>query len=144
MRFLLDTNVISELVKPRPNEAVAAWIRARSALDLALSVLTLGELEHGIQRLAGGARRRDLSHWARVELPTYFDQRIVAVDARVAQAWGRLTAAGRRTGRPLPVVDGLLLATAAVHDLTLVTRNLNDCAGRGIPLHDPWTGTSLP
>lgn len=141
MRHLLDTNVISELVRPAPAAAVVDWVRAQSALDLALSVLTLGELERGIRTLAAGSRRERLTRWANTELLAQFMGRVVAVDAQVAVMWGTLTADAQASGRPLPVVDGLLLATAGTHDLTLVTRNVSDCAGRGVPVFDPWTGT---
>ena len=141
MRYLLDTNVISELVRPSPAASVVEWVRAQSALDLMLSVLTLGELEKGIGTLAVGARRDQLTRWARTELPTQFLGRVLSVDQEVAVAWGTLAAVAQAGGRPLPVVDGLLLATAGAHGVTLVTRNVSDCAGRGVPVLDPWTGT---
>ncbi len=142
MRYLLDTNVLSELVKPRPDARVTAWIEARSPLDLLISVLTLGDVEQGIARLTEGPRRTALSQWARVELPTQFVGRLLGVDAAVAVAWGTLSAGGATTGRPLPVMDGLLLATAQVSGLTLATRHVADCAHRGVPVVDPWSGES--
>ncbi|MBA4073250.1 MAG: VapC toxin family PIN domain ribonuclease [Gemmatimonas sp.] len=142
MRCLLDTNILSELVKPRPNGRVTAWIEAQSPLDLHISVLTLGEVEHGIARLTAGTRRTALSQWARVELPAQFVGRLLGVDAAVAVAWGALNARAAEEGRPLPVVDGLLLATAEAFGLTLATRNIADCAHRGVPVYDPWSGES--
>jgi predicted nucleic acid-binding protein len=139
-RYLLDTNVLSELVKPHPDQAVVAWVDARPPLDLAISVLTLGEVHKGIGRIADGHRRAALSRWARTELPTQFVGRLLVVDEKVAVAWGLLSGSATREGRPLPVVDGLLLATAQVHELTLVTRNVADCAARGVPVFDPWHG----
>jgi len=141
VRFLLDTNVISELVRPSPAPGVVEWVRAQSALDLLLSVLTLGELEKGIRALAVGARRDRLTRWAQTELPAQFLGRVLSVNQGVAVTWGALTATARAAGRPLPVIDGLLLATAGAHRLTLVTRNVSDCAGRGVAVLDPWTGT---
>ncbi len=141
MRYLLDTNVISELVRPSPTASVVEWVRVQSALDLTLSVLTLGEVETGIRNLADGARRDRLTRWARTELPAQFLGRLLPVDQEIAVAWGELTAAAQAAGRPLPAIDGLLLATAGAHGLTLVTRNVSDCGGRGIPVFDPWTGT---
>jgi toxin FitB len=138
VRYLLDTNILSELVRPRPDGRVTAWIEAQSPLDMAISVLSLGEVEKGIARLAAGARRTELSRWARVELPAQFVGRLLGVDAAVAVAWGALSARAAEEGRPLPVVDGLLLATALAHELTLVTRNVADCARRGVPVYDPW------
>ena len=140
MRYLLDTNVLSELVKRRPDARVRRWIDAQSPLDLALSVLSLGEIERGIARLAAGRRRTTLSRWARVELPSQFTGRLLGIDAAVAVAWGALSARAAQDGRSLPVIDGLLLATAQARDLTLVTRNASDCAGHGVPVYDPWMG----
>ncbi len=140
MTWLLDTSVLFEMVKPRPDANVEAWMRAQSPLDLSLSVLTLGELEKGIAALPAGTRRTQLSQWARLEVPRQFFARLLPVDAAVAVAWGQLAGAGHATGRPLPVMDGLLLATAQTFGLTFVTRNVADCAGRGVPVYDPWTG----
>jgi len=139
--WLLDTNILSELVKPRPDSKVEAWARAQSPLDLALSVLTLGELEKGIATLAVGTRRTQLSQWAHSEVPRQFFGRLLPVDAAVAVAWGQLAGIAHTAGRPLPAIDGLLLATAQVFGLTLVTRNVSDCAERGVPVYDPFTGT---
>lgn len=140
MRLLLDTNVLSEVVKPRPSPRVIAWLRERSALDLAVSVLTLGEIESGVSRLPAGERRDALRRWLATDLVERFAGRILDVDQDVALAWGRLSSEGRMSGRELPVIDGLLLATAAVHRLTLVTRNVADCEGRGVEIFNPWTG----
>lgn len=141
MLLLIDTNVISEVVKPVPNGDVVAWMRDQSPLDLRLSVLSLGELERGIALLPAGERPTRLTQWARAELPRHFLGRVLSIDERVAGVWGQLSAAGHTVGRPLPVIDGLIVATAAVHALTLVTRNVSDCAGRGVPVLDPWSGT---
>lgn len=144
MSWLLDTNVLSEMVRPRPDANVVAWMRAQSQLDFSLSVLTLGELEKGIATLPGTARRAQLSQWARTDIPRHFFGRLLPVDVAVAAAWGQLAGDAQASGRPLPVIDGLLLATAKTAGLTFVTRNLSDCAGRGVPVYDPWTATSYP
>lgn len=138
MRYLLDTMVLSEPVRLAPEPAVVEWLRAQAPLDLAISALTLGEFEKGVALLATGRRRDALAAWLAAELPAQFRDRVLAVDQGVALSWGRLTAEGQREGRPLPVIDGLLLATAAAHRLTLVTRNERDCAGRGVPVLNPW------
>jgi predicted nucleic acid-binding protein len=140
MRFLLDTNVLSELVRPKPHTGVVRWIQAQSPLDLGISVLTLGELTKGIELLRPGKRRSELTAWIGNGLGRQFVGRVLPVDERVAAEWGRLSAAGEIAGRALPVIDGLLLATAAVHGLALVTRNESDCADRGITVISPWTG----
>lgn len=141
---LLDTNVLSELVRPVADANVVAWTRARSPLDLWLGVLTLGAIERGSASMALGARRTRREQWSRAELPRRFLGRLLPVDDETALGWGRLAAAGQGAGRPLPVVDGPLLATARVHGLTLVTRNVGDRAGRGVPMYDPWTGVLHP
>jgi toxin FitB len=140
MRFLLDTNVLSEGAKAEPNPGVARFLATTSALELAIGVLTVGEIRQGIAALDPGARKRQLGQWLAVELLRQFTGRVLPVDEAVALAWGRLAAEGRRSGRPLPVIDGLLLATAEVHGLTFVTRNERDCADRGIPILNPWAG----
>ena len=138
MRFLLDTNILSELVKRDPAPRVTAWVAGQSPLDLAISVLTLGEIVRGVGVLAPGRHRDLLQRWIAREVPRQFAGRVIDIDARVASRWGELAAAARRDGHALPVIDGLLLATAAVHDLTLVTRNERDCANRGVDIHNPW------
>ena len=140
MSYLLDTNVVSELVQPVPFANVVAWAAARSPLDLSLSVLTIGELEKRIAVMAPGARQSRLARWAQTEVPRQFLGRLLPVDDAVAMAWGRLAATGPAARRPLPAIEGLLLATAQVHGLTFVTRNAAGCAGRGVPVLDPWTG----
>ena len=140
MRFLLDTNVLSEAVRPEPDPGVVTWLEAQSTLDLSISVLTLGEIRKGIPLLADGGKHDRLHQWLRAELTRQFTDRVLPVDEAVALAWGHLDAEGRDAGRQLPVIDGLLLATAQVHDLTLVTRNERDCSDRGVAVLNPWTG----
>jgi len=137
-RFLLDINVLAEAARGSAGAPVVVWLRAQPALDIAISVLTLGEIQKGVALLPQGARRTALEHWLAADLPRQFLGRVLPVDEAVAAAWGRLAAAGRQQGRELPVIDGLLLATAAVHGLTLVTRDEADCADRGVPVLNPW------
>jgi predicted nucleic acid-binding protein len=139
--YLLDTNIVSVLVQPSPDPRVVNWIRATSPLDLGISVLVLGEVEQGVASLPPGRRRDELQAWARDGLPRLFAGRILPVTPPIAREWGRLRAEARHAGRPLPVVDGLLLATASAHRLTLATRNVADLAQRGVPVFDPYTGT---
>jgi len=139
VRFLLDTNVLSEPAKRAPDARVVRWLAGQPPLDLAISVLTLGELTKGAESLPQSSRRAELASWIAGDLPRQFVGRIVTIDDRVATEWGRLSAAGIAMGRPLPVVDGLLLATASVHGLIFVTRNENDCANRGVQTLNPWT-----
>ena len=136
MSYLVDTNVLSELRRKQPQLEVVAWFAQRPRQTLYLSVLTLGEIRKGIERL-GAARQQPLLDWLEVELPNYFLGRLLAVDTHTADRWGRLLASA---GRPLPAVDSLLAATALQHDLTLVTRNTADFAGSGVRLINPWNG----
>lgn len=134
MSYLLDTNVLSELRRLRSNENVKAWFATVRGDELYLSVLVIGEIRQGIERL----RRRD-PRQARVfedwlaTLNRDYRERVLGVDAEVAEAWGRLNAID-----PLPVVDGLLAATALVHGLTFVTRNVADVEHTGVALLDPF------
>lgn len=135
MTYLIDTNVLSELRRRQPDPRVVAWIEARPRQLQYLSVLTLGEIRKGIERLESSSRRTVLLDWLELELPHWFAGRLLDVDAATAQRWGRLTA---NAGRPLPAIDGLLAATALQRDLTLVTRNTRDFEGLGVRLIDPW------
>lgn len=136
MSFLLDTNVLAELRKPRPRASVAAWYEGVGDEELFLSVLVVGEIQQGVTRL----RRKDPRQAAVYEawlarLRREFADRVLPVSQDVAVAWGRLAA-----GDPLPVVDGLLAATALVHGLTMVTRNVADFEPAGVALLDPFEG----
>lgn len=139
MRYLLDTNVISEGIKPRPDPKVATWLQRQPALDLALSALSYGEIRKGILLLPTSQRRQRLEKWLSTELPLQFAGRVLPIVELIALEWGRLIVEGRRKGRELPPIDGLLIATASVHGLTLVTRNERDCANRGVPILNPWS-----
>lgn len=136
MSFLLDTNVVSEIRKKTPDPGVAAWFASVPADELFLSVLVVGEIRQGIDRLA----RRDpaqaeIFEWWLSRLADNFADRIVPITALVAEAWGRLNVPD-----PLPVVDGLMAATALVHGWTLVTRNGSDVASTGVRCLDPFAG----
>jgi toxin FitB len=136
--FLLDTNVISELVKPRPEAKVTAWIEGTDESLLYLSVLTLGEIRRGIAALPQSRRRATLEAWLDKDLRARFEDRILAVDQEVADRWGLLTAAARGNGIVFPVIDGLLAATALEHNLTLVTRDTGEIPSMGVSVFNPW------
>ena len=133
--YLIDTNVISELRRPRPEPGVLRWFEQLPGKQLHLSVLSLGELRRGVERLEPGSRRDHLEGWLEQELPLYFSGRLLPVDAAVADRWGRLLA---QIGRPLPAIDSLLAATALEHGLILVTRNLRDMPGQVVTVMNPW------
>ncbi|MDX8150501.1 type II toxin-antitoxin system VapC family toxin [Patulibacter brassicae] len=132
--WLLDTNVLSELRRPRPDDRVRAWAASAPAPRLFLSVIVVGEIRKGIERVTrrDPAQAQSLETWL-TGLLTAFAGRIVPVDLAVADRWGRIEAA-----RPTPGADALLAATAIVHDLTFVTRNVRDVEGTGARLLNPW------
>ena len=139
MAYLIDTNVLSEVAKTDADPRVRSWMASLPSTQAFLSVLTLGEISRGVEMLHPGRRKDHLRSWLEEDLPRGFQGRILGIDQATAQAWGALDAEGRRIGRPLPVVDGLLLATAQRHGLTLATRNVRDCGDRGVPVSNPWS-----
>ena len=139
MNYLLDTNVVSEWVKQRPDPGVAAWLAEADEDRVFISVITLAELRHGIERMAAGVRRDRLDTWLRDELPQRFEERVLPVDSAIADAWGSMMARGQAAGHSLSVMDAFIAATAEVHGLTLVTRDVSDFAVLGQPIVNPWT-----
>ncbi len=137
--FLLDTNVISELVKTRPSPSVTKWIDSTDESLLYLSVLTLGEIRKGITSLPNASRRVSLEAWLDRDLVLRFAGRMLSIDHAVADRWGRLAGSVAARKSPLPVIDGLLAATALHHDLTLVTRGTTHVAISGVSAFNPWT-----
>jgi predicted nucleic acid-binding protein len=136
--FLLDTSVISELVKKSPHSPVLKWIDDQDEALLYLSVITIGELEKGIAKLSVSARRNRLQSWVRRDLAARFGERLLPVDARTATRWGTLTGESENRGRPLPVIDSLIAATALIHGFTVVTRNIEDFERCGATCFNPW------
>ena len=136
---MLDTNVISELARRKPEPKIAAWVEATDEMLLHLSVLTLGEIRKGIVSLRDSSRRVALEAWLDGDLVVRFAGRILTVDEAVADRWGQLSAHGESRNSPLPVIDGLLAATALQYNLTLVTRNVRDVVSSGVPLFNPWS-----
>ena len=136
--FLLDTNVISELVRRTPDVKVTTWVAATDENLLYLSVLTLGEIRKGITALKDVSRRARLEAWLDSDLVLRFFGRILSIDEAVADRWGRLCAKAEPKS-PLPIIDGLLAATALHHNLTLVTRNTKDVQGTGASVFNPWS-----
>ena len=138
--FLLDTNVISELVKAKPEPKVTKWIENTDEILLFLSVLTLGEIRKRIAGLPQSRRRATLEAWLDHDLALRFADRILPIDHEVADRWGRIAGSAAARRSPVAVIDGLFAATAEHHNLTLVTRNLRDVAVTGVSAFDPWTG----
>ena len=138
MSFLIDTNVVSEWVRPRPDPNVIAWFAEADEDRVFLSVVTLAELRRGVARLAEGRRRDRLDEWLRHQLPLRFEGRILAIDAVIAAAWGDVMAEREERGRPISAMDAFIAATARVHRLTLVTRNAADFEGSVPAIVNPW------
>lgn len=139
MSFLLDTNVVSEWAKPRPAPSVVSWVSNVDEDRVYMSVVTLGELRHGIERLPAGRRRHHLDEWLRHDLRARFEGRVLPIDDAIAETWGVIVARREAMGRPIGAMDAFMAATAEVHALTLVTRNAADFRSSVRAVFDPWT-----
>jgi predicted nucleic acid-binding protein len=120
---------------------VLLWLDEQDEASLYISVLTIGELEKGIAKLAASARRNRLLQWVRRDLAGRFGTRVLQIDTRVAARWGSIAGESEKRGRPLPVIDCLLSATALVHGLTVATRNIEDFERCGATCVNPWVGS---
>lgn len=137
MSYLLDTNVICELVKSNPEPLVVNWMNTKLNSQLFISVITLGEIRKGISGIQNTVRQKKIIHWLEIELPHYFSERLLIIDAIVADKWGALQSRCKK-GYTLPAIDSLIAATAEVHELTLVTRNTKDFINTSIEVINPW------
>jgi predicted nucleic acid-binding protein len=138
MNALLDTNVLSEARRPAPDLKVLAWLDYVDEDRIFISTASIAELRRGVALMSAGRRRDALAAWIAHDLPMRFANRILPIDQLIAERWGDLMAASRRSGHALSVMDGFFAATALAHDLTLVTRNTKDFAPFGVPLFNPW------
>jgi predicted nucleic acid-binding protein len=136
LNYLLDTCVISELVKPNPNRKVVGWVSSQKEDYLFLSVLTLGEIQKGISKLSESNKK--LRIWLRTDLLERFKGRIVPVDEEIALTWGAIQAAAEQNGTIIPSIDGLIAATGITHNMTVVTRNVVGMEPSGALLFNPW------
>ncbi|HXC25147.1 MAG TPA: type II toxin-antitoxin system VapC family toxin [Gemmatimonadaceae bacterium] len=136
--YVLDTMVLSELNKPKADRHVIRWVEETEETLLYVSVLTLGEIRQGISAHASGARRDKLQRWLEATLRPWFAGRILAVDDDVADRWGDINGTLRARGIIIPVIDGLLAATALHHNLTFATRNIDHVAPTGVATYNPW------
>lgn len=139
MNYLIDTNVLSEATRPQPDARVAAWLRARPAVTLFISVISVAEIRKGILLLPEGKKRAKLEIWLESGLLPAFAGRVIPLGETEMNEWAALQAVAEKCGHRLPVVDSLIAATARCHGLTLATRNLHDFRHCGIPVLDPWT-----
>lgn len=138
MMYLLDTNVVSELVKKEPNPGVLHWIDEHDEATLFLSVITFGELQKGISKLSDNARAERLQAWIDQDLANRFEGRILTLDLDVILAWGKVQGNAEKDRTTLSVLDSLIAATALVHNLTVVTRNTKDIERCRASVFNPW------
>ena len=138
MAFLLDTNVVSETVRPRPRQPVLDWIEAQNPPDLFLAAQTIGELVRGARKVREQERRERFERWIEQDLARQFDGRVLPFDGRTAVIWGRVMGDGDRAGRRPAAADAQIAAVAIQHGLILVTRNVRDFGQFDVQLLNPW------
>ena len=138
MNYLLDTCVISELIKPKPSSKLIKWLRSCQEESLFLSSLTIGEIQKGISKLPDSRKRKKLQIWLDSELTQRFDKRIIGIDFKVAQKWGEIQASSEIAGVKMPVIDSLIASIGLLYDMTVVTRKTGDMQKSGVRLFNPW------
>lgn len=139
MKWLLDTNVLSETIKPRPNPSVSSWFASREWSDLSVSIVTLAEIREGIGTSVDEHKRSELTNWLEADIIVPFQDRTLPVDEPTLVDWITISKALAQRQIARPATDLLLAATARIHNLTLVTRNIRDFANTGIVVYNPWT-----
>ena len=138
MKYLLDTCLVSELIKKEPNPKVVTWLDSRDEESLFLSVLTMGELQKGVSKLPDNDRKETLQNWIENDLTERFAGRILDVNLGISLVWGRLLGANELEGVSLPVMDSLIAATAIANGMTVVTRNVKDMGRCTSKVLNPW------
>lgn len=138
MNYLLDTCVLSEFTRRKPDERVIRWMDSIDEEKLFISVITVGEIQRRVERLPESRRKTGLLTWMNNGLIERFGQRILPLDTPTMFLWGSLTARLESSGRPLRVMDSLIAATALQHNLILATRNLTDFSPCGVQITNPW------
>lgn len=138
MKYLLDTCVISELIKKQPDPGVLTWISRIEESDLCISVLTIGELHKGVEKLPDSQKKSKLHEWISSDLEIRFGNRIIDIDLKISTIWGEILAVSEKKGRTMPVIDSLIAATGICYNLVVVTRNVKDMEISGVELLDPW------
>ena len=138
MNYLLDTCVISELIKARPTKSVVKWVESIDEPSMFISVLTLGEIHKGITKLPASKKKKTLQEWVSNDLYQRFDNRIIAVSIEIARIWGEVQGKAEKKGERMPAIDSLIAATAIACDFTVVTRNAADMENSGVQIHNPW------
>lgn len=138
MKAILDTCVISEFIAKQPNPKVVEFLDTLDADDAYLSVITIGEIIKGIEKLPASRRKIELRDWLQDDLLTRFQGKILPLDTDVIVEWGMLVARTELAGKAMPAVDSLIAATALANKMTLVTRNASDFEAAGIEIVNPW------
>jgi len=138
MNYLLDTCVISELIKKNPDTNVLKWISEVEETSLYLSVLTFGEIHKGIEKLPQSKKKEQLHKWVDSDLRERFKNRIINLDLVVATKWGKIQGKAELAGKPMSLIDGLISATGIAYDLIVVTRNTKDMEQSSVSLLNPW------
>ncbi len=138
MNYLLDTCVVSELIKKKPERTVVDWIKSKDEMTLFLSVLTIGELQKGITKLDDSRKKQRLIGWLESDLVKRFEKRILPVSEAIAIKWGEIQGIAEQSGKKMPVIDSLIAATGITHDLQVITRNIIDMKVSGVNLFNPW------
>ena len=141
MKYLLDTCVVAELIKPAPDKAVVRWLQSQDERNLYLSVLTIGEISKGIEKVADVQRKKKLHLWLIDDLGSRFNGKVLPVDEQVAVTWGQVQGRAEGHGKTMPAIDGLIAATGLVFDMIVVTRNISDMEESGVALLNPWVET---
>ena len=138
MKYLLDTCVVSELIRSTANENVVSWMENVNEEDLYLRVLTLGEIEKGIEKAIDVKRKRTLQLWVENDLKQRFEGRIIAIDLNIAVKWGATQGMAELLGKPMPTIDGLIAISALVNNCIVVTRNVSDMEQSTVEILNPW------
>ena len=138
MKFLFDTCVISELVRKHPHQKIIDWVDSLEEDSIFLSVLTIGEIEKGIAKLAESQKKKRLKAWVEKDLIERFGNRILSFDLETALFWGKRQGELEKHGIKLPLMDSLIAATAMIHRMTVATRNSQDMTRIGVDIFDPW------
>ena len=138
MNYLLDTCAVSELIKKNPDQNVVCWMSGIDESRLFISVLTIGEIHKGIEKLPEGRKKENLHDWVNSDLTERFNNKILSFDLRAAAVWGKIQARSELSGKTMPIMDGLIAASAISHELTVVTRNISDMEFSGALLINPW------
>ncbi|MCG8339293.1 MAG: type II toxin-antitoxin system VapC family toxin [Proteobacteria bacterium] len=138
MKYILDTCVVSELAKQKPEQGLIKWINQKDEIDFFLSVLTIGELQKGVSKLEESRNKQTLIQWVESDLIKRFENRILPVTDSVAKKWGKIQGKAELEGKKMPVIDSLIAATGLVYDFEVVTRNTTDMEISGVRLFNPW------